>query len=647
MKRFYITTAIDYVNSAPHIGTAYEKIGTDVIARYHRLVGDDTWFVMGNDEHSVNVLKRAQELGKDPKTYCDEMETVFRDVWARLHVSFDDFIRTSEPRHHRSVQELFRRIHANGHIYKDKYTGWYCEGCERFYMEKDLEDGMCPNHKSKPRWIEEENYFFRLSAFQDRLLEFYEKNPRFVVPEIRRNEIVNVVREGLENISVSRGSFKWGIPVPVDEAQVVYVWFDALINYISALGFPDVEGEKFKNYWPVVTHVIGKDITRFHCIIWPAMLMAGDVEPPHQVFGHGFVYFRGEKMSKSLGTVVNPLDVVEKFGPDPLRYFLLSESSFGRDGNFTWDLFIKRYNSDLANDLGNLLHRTVNMVHKYQEGKIAETQAVNADLNDACVNAVNVMKKSIGEFEDDIEFHNILAAVMEPVKLANKVIDTEAPWKLHKEGKHEHLNDVLHSILETLRIVSILLKPFIPSTAEKIWNSLGLQNDKSFDSVLLDDAKWNSLGRQLPPLSEVTPLFPRIDTKETVMEPEKPSATPAEKPAAAADAAPEGVLLDFSDFAKLQLVVAAILEAEAVPKADKLLKLKIDIGEEQRQIVAGIALSYKPEEIVGKKIVVVKNLKPATIRGIESRGMLLAAKTPTGLSLVTVDRDAPPGSSVS
>lgn len=649
-RRFFITTAIDYVNSVPHIGTAYEKIGADALARFHRLKGDDTYFLMGNDEHSVNVLKRAQELGKDPKQYCDEMETQFTDVWKKLNVSYDDFIRTTEPRHHRSVQELFRRIRDNGRedIYKAKYTGWYCEGCERFYMEKDLEDGQCPNHKTKPSWIEEENYFFRLSAYRDRLLAFYEENPTFIMPEPRRNEIVNVVREGLEDISVSRGSFKWGIPVPDDPDQVVYVWFDALINYISGLGFPETDG-KFDKYWPTATHIIGKDITRFHCVIWPAMLMAGGVAPPQRVFGHGFVYFRGEKMSKSLGTVVNPLDVVEQFGPDPLRYFLMAESSFGRDGNFTWELFIKRYNSDLANDLGNLLHRTVNMVGRYQEGTVLKSNApeepADADLREASRAARETLVSSLEGYADDIEFHNALGAIMTPVKMANKYIDDMAPWRLDKEGKKDRVASVLYNVLETLRVASVLLKPFIPQTAEKIWTSLGLEA-KAFADLRLEDADWGRLptDHKLPPPA---PLFPRIDTKETEEKAvtEEPKAPKAE---AAPAAQPEGVaLIDFAEFQKVQLVVAAVLEAAAVPKTDKLLQLKIDVGEETRQIVAGIAQYYKPEELVGRKIVVVKNLKPAKLRGIESRGMLLAAKSAEGLSLITVDRDAPPGSSVS
>lgn len=632
-KGFYITTAIDYVNSLPHIGTAYEKIGADCIARFKRLDGFDVLFVMGNDEHSINVKKAAVEKGLDPQTYCDQMAHRFQDIWKKLNISYDDFIRTTEDRHAASVQKLFEAIHQKGDIYKDSYDGWYCESCEAFLQEKDLIDGQCPNHGQKPKWIQEENYFFALSKYEEALLKHIESNPQFILPEIRRNEIVNVIKSGLEDISVSRSSVDWGIPLPIDDSHVVYVWFDALINYISAVGYGS-DVPLFSQHWPASMHVIGKDITRFHCIIWPAMLMSAEVPLPETVFGHGFVYLKGAKMSKSLGHVVEPLDVADTYGADPLRYYLLREGSFGRDGDFTWDNFIDRYNNDLANDLGNLLNRTLNMILRYQEGTVSaplETDSPDDVLTTTSIEALSVLRRSFSETGDDIEFHTALIRIWDIVRAANKYVDETAPWTLHKAGNIDRLATVLYNIVESLRIIALLISPFTPATARAMWTQLGLEEDMPFEKQTFQELEsWGRfpVGTKVK-LSE--PLFPKIEraAKET-REMEKP----------------DEQVIDFNEFQKMDLRVATVLSAERVEGANKLLKMEIDIGDEQRQIVAGIAEQYDPEALIGEKIVVVVNLKPATIRGIESRGMLLAAEEGGTLSLVTLDRDLSAGATV-
>jgi methionyl-tRNA synthetase len=632
MKKFYVTTAIDYVNSLPHLGTAYEKIAADAIARFKRLDGCDVRFQMGNDEHSVNVKKEADKRGLEPKKYCDEMRGKFEAIWKSLEVSYDDFIQTSEPRHHAGVKafiELVRK-HSPDDIFEKEYEGWYCESCEAFQTEKDLVEGLCPNHKTKPKWLKEKNYFFRLSAYRDKLLKFYADHPNFILPVIRRNEVVSFVKSELQDVSVSRASFPWGIPFPNDPSHVVYVWFDALVNYLSAVGFGDPKNDQSKVLWPADLHVVGKDITRFHCVIWPAMLMSAGLPLPETVFGHGFVYLKGEKMSKSLGNVLTPLDIVPNYGADALRYYLLRESSFGSDGDFTWDNFIKRYNSDLANDLGNLLNRTLGMANKYVSGDIRQPTTVEQEIERPLREAVSGVMAKLRSSMDyaaqgDVDFHKALAAVWEVVATADKYIDTSAPWKLAKEGKTAEIGRVLYNVVDTLRNVALLVSPFIPGSARKIWGQLGLADNLDFEKQTFKNV---ALGKT--PDTKVTegkPIFPRIEPPETPKTGDKPMET-----------APADGLLDITDFAKVELRVAEVKLAEKVEGADKLLKLQVEIGGVPRQIVAGIAQHYKPEEIVGKKVVVVANLKPAKIRGVESNGMLLAASDETGLSVVTLDR---------
>ncbi|MBU4484170.1 methionine--tRNA ligase [bacterium] len=637
-KKFYITTAIDYVNNVPHLGTSYEKICTDVIARFKRMQGYDVHFQMGNDEHSINVKKAAIEKGLAPKAYCDEMQGKFEEIWQKLEISYDGFIRTTEIRHKAGVQELFRRIYDNKDIYKSSYDGYYCESCEAFYTEKDLVDGHCPHHKTKPKWLKEENYFFALSKYQDKLLKHIKKNPKFILPESRRNEILSLIKGGLDDVSISRSTRDWGITLPIDESHVVYVWFDALINYITAVGFGSDE-KMFKKWWPAQIHVIGKDITRFHCVIWPAMLMSAGVKLPETIFGHGFVYLKGEKMSKSLGNVVCPMDVINIYGADPLRYYLVRESSFGRDGDFTWERFIDIYNSDLANGIGNTLSRTIGMVLKYFDGKIEAIKSKPDSMDKKLIAKITSTYKNVEAQLDyttgDINFHVALANIQEAFAAIDGYIQETAPWTLAKEGKQERLKAILHNIAESLRVLSIILRPFIPSNAAKIWEQLGLNEigkfeDQDFSSV----EKWNQIKKTITVIKSES-IFPRIEKKDGV-----PKEKKSEEKQVMTDT------IDITDFSKIDLRIAEILEAEKIEGTDKLLKLQVSLGEEKRQIVAGIAKHYDANDLIGKKVVVVANLKPIKLRGVESHGMLLAASGNEQLSIVTPLNDIPVGSKV-
>jgi len=505
MPKFYLTTAIDYVNSVPHVGTAYEKIAADAIARYKRLAGFDTHFLMGNDEHSANVEKAAREQGLDPKAYCDRMATTFQDVWKRLDISYDDFIRTTEPRHVRGVQALFGKIEAAGDIYKGKYEGFYCVGCERFWPEKDLVEGKCPDHKTVPQWLSEDNYFFRLSKYGPKLLQHIREHPEFIIPEIRRNEIANVIEGGLEDISVSRSSGTWGIPLPADASHTVYVWFDALINYLTGVGYPETNGS-FARYWPADLHVIGKDITRFHCVIWPAMLMSAGVPLPKSVLGHGWVHFQGENLSKSLGNIVNPLEIADRWGADSLRYYLLKEVPLSRDGDFTWDLFIQRYNSDLANDWGNLFTRAVSMIHRYRSGKLA-TSTPGDDVGETIASALAAYRKAV----DAYALEGGIEAAWTIVRRANRLVEERAPWNLAKDpARAGELDQLLGTLAVALQHTALLLYPIMPAKARLVWETFRL-------APAIDQARFPAGGTLLAPpplgveLGPSQPLFPRIE----------------------------------------------------------------------------------------------------------------------------------------
>jgi methionyl-tRNA synthetase len=504
MSKFYLTTAIDYVNSRPHLGTAYEKVMADIIARFKRLAGYDTHFVMGNDEHSLNVFKKAEELGIPPLAYCDRMEEEFRSVWKRLDVSYDDFIRTTEDRHRRSVSELVRRIHDAGDVYEGTYRGWYCDSCEAFKQEKDLEGGNCPLHRTKPRWLEEKNHFFRLSRFREPLQALYRERPSFLEPEVRRNEILSLLESGLDDISISREGQKWGIPVPFDPKSVVYVWADALINYISAVGFAQNEA-LFREWWPCDLHVIGKDITRFHCVWWPAMLMSAGVPLPRQVFGHGFVYFRGERMSKTLGTVVDPLDAADKFGPDPLRLYLAREISFGQDGDFSWERFEARYNADLANNLGNLVSRIASMAAKYREGVLRPPSAPSDALGRKAEESVAAYRAAMESFA----VQDGANAAFDLVNVVNEFITASEPWALAKdESKSDRLSQVLHDAAEATRIAAVLLLPVMPTSAAEILRRFGVDGT---GATLSRDAIWGAAGDLR--VEKGPALWPRLEAK--------------------------------------------------------------------------------------------------------------------------------------
>jgi len=661
--RFFLTTAIDYVNSRPHLGTAYEKITADVIARDRRLNGFETRFVMGNDEHSQNVFRRARELGEDPITYCDRMEQVFREVWKRLDVSFDDFIRTTEPRHRAGVQRLVERCRDAGDIYEGVYEGWYCVGCEAFKQEKDLVDGLCPIHFTKPDWIREKNYFFRLSKYQQPLLDHYAANPTFIQPDVRRNEILRLVEGGLEDISVSRAGQSWGIPLPFDPESVVYVWFDALINYASAVGF-GTDDALFEKWWPADLHIVGKDITRFHCVIWPAMLMSAGLAVPRQVFGHGWVHLKGVRMSKSLGTVVDPLDAADRLGADPLRLYLVKEIPYGGDGDFSWERFEERYNVDLANNLGNLVSRVTAMADKYRQLRVEPTSLGSGRLQSVATEAAAGYRAAMDRFA----LHEGAAAAFRLIDATNEFIAESQPWVLARDAANaDRLSQILYDAAEAVRVAAVLLSPVMPGSCAEILRRAG--DDRPASALrFASDAAWQASrprtlvkGRNLwPRLEGERPSATSQPTESQVTD--RPDTTPS-APAPAAAAAPavpspapasEAQLsagaderISIDEFAKVQLRVAKVLTAERVPKSKKLAKLWIDLGSEQRTIVAGIAEAYEPETLVGRTIVIVANLKPAKLMGIESNGMVLAASGDDGKPmLLSVDGAAEAGTRI-
>lgn len=507
MTKFYLTTAIDYVNDLPHLGTAYEKIVADVIARFKRMAGYDTFFLMGNDEHSLNVAAKAKDLQLDVIEYCDQMEAEFRNTWEELNISFDDFIRTTQARHISTVNEILERVYKKGDIYKGSYKGWYCPSCERFYQDKDLVEDLCPTHKLKPQWIEEENYFFALSKYEEPLLKHIEAHPDFILPETRRNEVLQVIKSGLEDVSISRSSTDWGIFLPFDPANVVYVWIDALINYLSGVGFTE-DTEKYRKYWPADLHIIGKDIIRFHCIIWPAILMSSDVALPGTIFAHGFVNIEGQKMSKTKGIAFDPIKLSKQYGADAIRYYLIREIPFDRDGDFSIERFRLRYNADLANDYGNLVSRTLTMVKKYYQSIVPQPVEVSNDsyLKEIACKVLSQYRQQMESFQ----FHEAARSVWKLIREANTYIDNNKPWELSSspEGR-DRLSCVLYNVLESLRYICLMLKPIMPQKSEEAWQRLGSQ--QLFQKVLLKDLdEWGGIksGLQIDPKGM---LFPRIE----------------------------------------------------------------------------------------------------------------------------------------
>ena len=644
-KPFYITTPIYYPSAKLHIGHAYCTTIADAIARFHRLEGDDVFFLTGSDEHGLKIQQKAEEAGVTPIEYTDKIVAGFQNLWKRLSISNDDFIRTTQKRHERVVQEVFRRIYAKGDIYKGEYKGLYCTPCESYWTEHQLdENGCCPDCHRPVQEVAEEAYFFKMSKYQDRVLQYIEDHPDFIQPVSRRNEMINFIKQGLDDLCISRTSFNWGIPVPIDPKHVIYVWFDALTNYLTPIGYLD-DPEKFQKYWPADLHLVGKEIVRFHTIIWPCILMALDLPLPKKVYGHGWLIVDGDKMSKSKGNVVDPIGLIDEFGADAIRYFLLREINLGQDGNFSRDALIGRINSDLANDLGNLLHRTLSMTLKFQDGVVlapAGESDVDRSLKEDARETVAFFEKNM----EDMQLSLTIKKVWAFISRANKYIDETAPWALAKDpAKKQELANVLYNLTEALRVISVLISPFMPTTAVRIWQQLGLAQD--FASVRTEDIEqWGGVPAGLH-VGTPEQLFPRIEVEKEEAAPQ-PAAAKQEKKEKkdkkdkqAQEALPEGII-SIDTFGKVQLRVAEVKAAEPVPKADKLLKLTLSLGEgvPERQVVSGIAPWYAPSDLVGKHVVLVANLKPAKLRGVRSEGMILAAGDGKDLKILEVDMPA-------
>ena len=631
-EKFYITTAIAYTSQKPHIGNTYEAVLTDAIARYHRLKGDDTYFLTGTDEHGQKIEDCAKAAGITPQAYVDNIAGQIRSIWDLMNTSYDQFIRTTNKEHERVVQKIFKKLYEQGDIYKGRYEGWYCKPCESFFTETQVVDGKCPDCGRPVERTSEEAYFFRMSKYQDRLMQYIEEHPDFIQPESRKREMVNnFLKPGLQDLCVSRTSFKWGVPVDFDEKHVVYVWIDALSNYITALGYdPDGSSEQFKKYWPADVHIIGKDILRFHTIYWPIMLMALDLPLPKKVFGHPWMLFGKDKMSKSRGNVIYADDLANQFGVDAVRYYMISEMPYAQDGAITYETVIARYNADLANTLGNLVNRTVSMCHKYFGGtleKKAPAEAVDQELAAFCLDTVEKYQKLM----DDLHLADAVDCVMNLARRANKYIDETMPWALAKdEANRGRLMTVMFCLTEAIRQIAVLLQPFMPDTAAKIFSQIG--------SSLTSLESLSAFGENdITAVGTAEALFARIDEKKKLEELHafaEAQVKAAGKKEAAEKKAEESAQISIDDFAKVSLRVAKIKACEKVPKSDKLYKLLLDDGEGERQIVSGIAKWYAEEELVGKKVIVVANLKPARLRGVESNGMLLAADAADGSAKV-------------
>jgi methionyl-tRNA synthetase len=630
MNKFYVTTPIYYVNDEPHIGHAYTTILADVLSGYHRLFGDETYFLTGTDEHGQKLQDAAKKNGLSTQEFCDQMVVRFQNVWKKLNIKNDDFIRTTQERHKVIVSKILQDIYDKGEIYAAEYEGWYCVFEERFWTEKDLIDGTCPDCRRPVNKITEKNYFFKMSKYQDWLIKYINDNPGFIQPEYRRNEVLGFLRQPLGDLCISRpkSRLSWGIELPFDKDYVCYVWFDALINYISAIGYL-ADDAKYKRWWPAV-HLIGKDILTTHAVYWPTMLKAIGIEQPKTIFAHGWWLSGETKMSKSLGNVVKPLELADKYGVDPFRYFLVRDMTLGQDASYSEDSFVLRYNSDLANDLGNLLSRVLKMIGSYANGVIpspGNEDATDIELKDKARSLLATFKEKIETFKLNFATEDIL----ELVRATNRFVEVNKPWELAKNSNTERLSSVLYNGAESLRLAAALLSPIMPERCLSIRKQLGVENDNT-----AFDLRWGAL-KPGTKIGVAETLFPRLQREKAA----------AVEPAPKAESKPtEATLISIDDFFKTELRAAKVLSAEVVEGANKLLKLQIDLGSEQRQIIAGIAQNYKPEEIVGKTIIVVANLQPAKIRGIDSNGMLLAAKAGGVMGLLTVDKDIAPGAKI-
>lgn len=657
-KPFYITTPIYYPSDKLHIGHAYSTVAGDAMARYKRLRGHEVWYLTGTDEHGQKIERKAKEKGKTPQQFVDDIVVGIQELWKKLDITNNDFIRTTEERHKKVVADIFNRFLKQDDIYKSSYEGWYCTSCESFFLERQLDGGKCPDCGKDVEWVKEESYFFRMSKYADRLLQYYEEHPDFIQPESRKNEMINnFIKPGLEDLAVSRTTFDWGIKVPGDPKHVIYVWIDALSNYITALGYGSDNPDKFNKFWPASVHLMSKEIVRFHTIYWPIMLMALDLPLPEKVFAHGWLLMKDGKMSKSKGNVVDPVVLIDRYGLDALRYYLLREVPFGADGAFTPENFVERINFDLANDLGNLLNRTVAMIDKYFDGTVPTANLTATAFDESLEKLAFDTAAQVEAAMEGMEFSVALAAIWQFVSRTNKYIDETQPWALAKdESKSGELGSVMNHLAESLRIISILLQPFLTNAPREIWRQLGIEEGER--------TAWDST-KQFGAIAEGTrvtkgaPLFPRLEMAEEAAyiagtmsggakAPEAESATssPASESSGAVSAPETKEEIGIDDFAKVELRVAQVIAAEPVAKADKLLKLQLDLGYEQRQVVSGIAKFYTPEQMVGRKVICVTNLKPVKLRGEMSQGMILAASHGDQLTLATVPDDMPNGAIV-